>query len=131
MSVDTNMFVATEEKNPFVIEKAVLTAFKNEFTFTNIINRAVAGVKRYQSRSYVDSKMLIISFEFNGESRGLHIFFNCDNDGKDIYEGSKIIFSLGSWGSSEEIMFAIAKEIKKLGNVYYTKNDCDSDFKLI
>ena len=70
-----------------------------------------------------------ISFTVHGEKRILFVTHTCSNDYSEVYEGEKIIFSLGCWGMSEEIMLVIADAIKEFGDVYYTKNDCEDEFK--
>lgn len=49
----------------------------------------------------------------------------CYTDHSDTYEGDKIIFSIGCWGSYNEIMMIVADAVKSFGDVYYDFNDCD------
>ena len=69
-----------------------------------------------------------ISFTVYGETRSLFITHTCSCDYSDVYDGDKIIFSLGKWGMDEEIMKVVMKSIKEFGDVYYTPNDCSDDF---
>jgi len=72
--------------------------------------------------------MSCISFDFkNGDenSRSLRMLTDCSCDYSDTYDGDKIIFSLGYWGSNDEIMQVVAKAVSAFGDVYYDFNDCD------
>ena len=81
------------------------------------------------SCSTTDFRSFYINFTVYGEKRSLFITHTCSDDYYTTYDGDKIIFSLGSWGLSEEIMMVCANAIKNLGDIYYTKNDCDNNFK--
>lgn len=64
-----------------------------------------------------------------GEKRVLFITYAHSCDYSEIYEGDKIIFSLGCWGMSEEIMMVVAESVKEFGDVYYVHNNCSEDFR--
>lgn len=66
-----------------------------------------------------------MDFTVNGEVRSLFCTHTCSSDYKDTYEGDKIIFSIGYWGLSDEIMKIVAEACKSFGDVYYDFNDCD------
>lgn len=72
-----------------------------------------------------------INFTVRSEKRNLFITHTCSNDYSEIYKGDKIIFSLGCWGMSEEIMMVVAHAVKEFGDVYYVYDDCSDDFKKI
>lgn len=75
-----------------------------------------------------DFRSFNIVFTINDETRSLFITHNCSNDYSEIYEGDKIIFSLGHGGNYEEVMSTIAESIKEFGNIYYRDNDFDGEF---
>ena len=70
-----------------------------------------------------------IYFTVHGENRRLFITHTCSNDYSDVYKGDKIIFNLGCWGMSEEIMMLVSEAVKDFGDVYFTKNDSENDFE--
>jgi hypothetical protein len=78
-----------------------------------------------------DFNLFTINFRVNGERRRLSISHDCSCDHSDTYEGDKIIFSLGCYGISEEIMLVVAESVKGFGDVYYNPNDSTYDFKKI
>ena len=59
--------------------------------------------------------------------RNLSICHNCSCDYTDVCEGDKIIFSLGNWGESKEIMVLLIPVLKEYGKVFYDFNDCDDE----
>jgi hypothetical protein len=151
MGVDTKMFIAAKKEAILEIMPKVITAlnkwqrneldryanlkgFDNRISF--IVRDKEAGVnknlKEYSngitSCDTHDFGSFNILFTVNGESRQLFITHSCSSDYSDTYEGDKIIFSLGCWGMSEEIMMVVAKSINDLGEIYYVKNDCSEDF---
>lgn len=65
-----------------------------------------------------------------GENRRLSVIPDIKSDYSEIYEGEKIIFSLGCWGRSGEIMEALFEPMKQFGRVFYTYSDGGKeDFK--
>lgn len=71
----------------------------------------------------------VISFGNGDESRrSLFMFPTCSSDYSDVCEGYKVIFSIGYWGSSEEIMSVLSGALKPYGDVYYDFNDCDDEY---
>ena len=149
MGVDTRMFIATKKENILEVMPKVIKAinewqrfelktasekagFDNilQFLFSSEENKdnwsnGISNINTYDFGSFN------INFRFNGESRSLFITHTCSNDYSDIYDGEKIIFSLGCWGRSEDIMMVIIEALFGLGTIYYTHNDCDNDFKQI
>jgi len=72
-----------------------------------------------------------VNFTVYGETRSLFITHTCSNDYSEYHNGDKIIFSLGQWGLSVEIMKVIIESVKEFGDVYFAENDCSDEFKLI
>ena len=145
MGIDTKMFIATNTNNfleimPKVIcklsewqreklDKEAEKEQKNRMSFL-IENKdnwsnGINNVYTYEFNSFH------INFRVNGEKRNLFVTHVCSNDYSDVFEGEKIIFSLGCWGMSEEIMMVVADAIKEFGDIYYTNNDCETNFRLL
>lgn len=63
----------------------------------------------------------------NGDDnkRSLFMFATCSSDHEDIEGDYKIVFSIGYWGSSDEIMMVVAEAVRQYGDIYYDFNDCD------
>jgi hypothetical protein len=61
----------------------------------------------------------------SAERRMLWMNTTCSCNYSDTYKGSKIIFSIGHWGSCDEIMLIVAEAVREFGDVYY--DHCDSD----
>lgn len=59
------------------------------------------------------------------QKRSLFMFTTCSSDHEDIEGDYKIVFSIGYWGNSEEILMVVSEAIKEFGDVYYDFNDCD------
>lgn len=83
----------------------------------------ISNIRTYDFRSFN------IEFTLCGEVRDLFVTPTCSTDYSDTAKGDKIIFSLGYWGMSEEIMMSFSKTLQEYGDVYYTPNDCDEEFK--
>jgi len=149
MSVNTKMFVATSKENilkimPKVIEelnkwqREKLDNYWKENGFKSrvhyIFNKNKSNNPDFTNgvnTSTYDFLSFKITFTVNGEKRILFITHTCSNDYQDIYEGEKIIFSLGCWGMSEEIMLFLSEVVKEFGDVYFTKNNSTDDFEKI
>ena len=141
MGADTKGLVMTEQKNAFEVAHKVVDAIESLITRTNhewrtssIINNAMGENPQFTSpriEMASFSQMLRIIFTYKGEDRMLTIHFDCDSDGEGCgyIDGSKIILSLGYWGSSVEIMRAVLDELKVYGDAYLIDNDC-SDYEL-
>ena len=50
-------------------------------------------------------------------------------DYNEVAEGKKLIFSIGCWGSNEEIIDIVAKSLVYYGDTYYIYNDCQDDWQ--
>lgn len=141
MGADTKGLVMTEQKNAFLVTKKVVKAVEGlmsevdyDWRTSSIIQKARGEPLQFsipQVRMSTSSHMLMVNFIFNGENRQLNIHFDCDSDGegRGYEDGSKLILSLGAWGSSVEIMRGVLNELKVYGQVYLIENDC-SDYEL-
>lgn len=132
MGVDTKGCVVTTDKNAFKVAKTVCDKIRS-------LMEEETGVKGFRINQLDDFRlpkvhmsewceMLSISFLFKGEQRDLRITFDCDCDLK-IYEeidgDSCLWFTLGYWGSSEQLMREVLQSMKEFGKVYIDVNDCD------
>ena len=141
MGVNSKLFVTVSEEQGLkvlqsVIEKISIdcateineafekSPYLNKFNFL----RENRTKYRLPQITTTDGKSFSISFG-NGESRDLFYTTVCHNDYSDTYKGEKLIFSLGRWGKDHDIMMLIAEAVKGFGDVYFTPNDCDQDFK--
>jgi len=86
------------------------------------------GIKMVHSH---DFKSFSIVFSIHGEHRRLFITHTCSSDNSEIYEGEKIIFDLGCHGHSKEIMKVVIEAVRDFGDVYYTPNDAEQEYKKI
>lgn len=59
--------------------------------------------------------------------RSVKVFPDCSEDYHDVVQGDKLIFSIGKWGKSNEIMKQIGLALVPFGDVYYDHNDCDDE----
>lgn len=76
-----------------------------------------------------DFRSFCINFIVKGEKRNLSVFIDCSCDYSETYKGEKIIFSIGCWGMSKEIMMSFAKNISEFGDIYFCENDAADDFE--
>lgn len=140
MGVDTKGLVMTEQKNAFEVAKKVVKAVEGlmsevnyDWRTSSIIQKALGEPLQFsgpQVRMSASSHMLMVNFIFNGENRQLNVHFDCDSDGEGCgyKDGSKLILSLGCWGSSVELMRVVLEELKVYGPAYLIENDC-SDYE--
>jgi len=108
-----------ENRIQFLFRDKKLEINKDLKDFTN----GIYDVKTFDFRSFD------IYLTVHGENRSLFITHTCSNDYSDTYVGEKIIFSLGSWGLSKEIMMVVANSINQFGDIYFTNNDCSEEFE--
>lgn len=150
MGVNTKMFVTAKKERILEVMPKVIQTINDYVRFEfnkymkeiredwNFIQYSIkykkegSNLKRFTNGvgscySY-DFGSFHIDFSVNDENRSLFVTHTCSNDYSDVYVGDKIIFSLGCWGSSEEIMLLLADTVKEFGDVYFTKNDCETDF---
>ena len=148
MSVDSKMFVTcnkedvnsignlvTETLNVYVRDK-LDNYWKNNTDAQSRVNFMWGDSYKDQSNKFTNGVSVIthnfdtfvISFGNGDESRrSLFMFPTCSSDYSDVCEGYKVIFSIGYWGSSEEIMSVLSGALKTYGDVYYDFNDCDDE----
>ena len=146
MSVDSKLFVTcnkedvnsignlvTEALNVYVRDK-LDNYWKNNTDAQSRVNFMWSDSYKDQSNKFTNGVSVIthnfdtfvISFGNGDESRrSLFMFPTCSSDYSDVCEGYKVIFSIGYWGSSEEIMSVLSGALKTYGDVYYDFNDCD------
>lgn len=141
MGADTKGLVITNQKDAFEVAKKVIKAVEElmsqvnyDWRTSSIIQKARGEPLQFsapQVRLSTFPQMLMVNFIFNGENRQLNIHFDCGSDGEacGYKNGSKLILSLGYWGSSVEIMRAVLDELKVDGEAYLLANDC-SDYEL-
>jgi hypothetical protein len=127
MSISTNGFVLTENKDVFLVLSVI------ESTLTELVKKYSTGNVRQDTTSKFlkikckpDLGFFSIYFKVKNESRILTVHFDCDCDYKE-YEGSKIIWGVNYWGLAEEIVLGICKEMTQFGQVFYEVNDCDGE----
>lgn len=153
MSVDSKIFVTIGKENYVEVVYAVInqlnTWVRGELDsywgeHTDAINRAhFLHSEDYKAQSELFTNGVSISgynidclgitFGCGDEfHRTLYVLPNCTCDYQDIHEGEKILFSIGAWGKNQTIMNQVATALAPFGDVYYDKNDCDSeDFVLV
>lgn len=141
MGADTKGLVLTEQKNAFEVAHKVVGAIESLMTSNNYDWRTSAIIDSVRGNSPLFTapqiemasfcQMLRVIFAYKGEDRILTIHFDCDSDGEacGYKDGSKLILSLGAWGSSVEIMRAVLNAMKVYGQAYLIENDC-SDCEL-
>lgn len=144
--IESKLFVACKKEDVINIGNSVTEAL-NKYTRskldsywmdnTDAINRAhfLSGKDYKDASKLFTNGVSISSYNFdsfvfilgNGDKnkRILHMFPTCGSDYSGIYEGYKVIFSIGRWGSCDELMMVVADAVKKYGDVYYDYNDCD------
>ena len=146
MSVDSKMFVICNKEDIISIGNSVTEAlnvyvrdkldnyWKNNTDAQSRVNFMWSDSYKDQSNKFTNGVSVIthnfdtfvISFGNGDESRrSLFMFPTCSSDYSDVCEGYKVIFSIGYWGSSEEIMSVLSEALKTYGDVYYDFNDCD------
>lgn len=146
MSVDSKMFVTCNKEDVISIGNSVTEALNTYVrdkldSYWRYNTDAQSRVNFMWSDSYKDQNYkftngvsvtshnfdtFVISFGNGDESRrSLFMFPTCSSDYNDVYDGYKVIFSIGYWGNSEEIMNVLSEALKPFGDVYYDFNDCD------
>lgn len=149
MSVDSKIFVTckkedvismgnsvTESLNVYVRDK-LDNYWKNNTDAQSRLNFMWSDSYKDQSNKFTNGVSVtshnfdtfVISFGNGDESRrSLFMFPTCSSDYSDVCEGYKVIFSIGYWGSVEEIMSVLSGALKPYGDVYYDFNDCDKEY---
>ena len=150
MGLDSKLFVATTKENilqvmPKVIDslntyiRTELDAYldrkgfsnRMQFMFRDKESKLNKDLKDFSNGvrevTTTDFRSWLVNFTVHGEGRSLFVTHTCSNDYKEVYDGDKIIFNLGYWGLSDEIMKVVAESLKEFGDVYYDFNDCDDE----
>ena len=125
MSVSTSGFVLTENKDVFsvlvTIENTLIEMIRKYATEdTPIYRDNTSQLPRIECIPQIE--FCNIHFKVNNEVRMLTVHFNCNGDYSE-YPGSKIIWSLNTWGLAEEIILSICKVMTQFGQVFYEAND--------
>lgn len=148
MSLDSKMFVTCNKDDVISIGNSVTEAlntyvrdkldnyWKNNTNAQSRVNFMWSDSYKDQSNKFTNGVSVtshnfdtfVISFG-NGDdcTRNLFMFPTCSSDYSDVYDGYKVIFSIGYWGNSEEIMNVLSEALKPYGYVYYDFNDCDDE----
>lgn len=131
MGCDTKGFITTDKKDIWETEKII-----RDFLKTRPRNNAPKWIKNPNAEQTADFRLTGIgryftaSFEDGDDKRQLNVFFDCDSNYEDVYQGQKIVFNLGCWGKSDELMKGILEGMKHLGRAFYIYNDCaDEDWQ--
>lgn len=145
MGVDSKVFVIADQERALDVGKAVYGAirswinnlikeevetlgFGNSFQLINSDYNKQQGTHLWDlgaSISSYDFGSFTITFTVKGESRILWYHTDCSCDTDDITKEHTLLFSIGYWGLSEEIMQIVIEALKPFGKVYYDFNDCD------
>ena len=146
MSVDSKMFVTCNKEDVISIGNSVTEAlnvyvrgklddyWKNNTDAQSRLNFMWSDSYKDQNYKFTNGVSIktynfdtfVISFGNGDDSRrSLFMFPTCSDDYNYVVEGYKVLFSIGYWGNSDEIMNAVAGAIKPYGDVYYDYNDCD------
>ena len=146
MSVDSIMFVTCNKEDVISIGNSVTEAlntyvrdkldnyWRYNTTCSNRLQFLFDKCLEEHSRKFTNGVSITshnfdafnISFGNGDESRrNLSMFPTCSSDYNDVYDGYKVIFSIGYWGNAEEIMNVVSEALKPYGDVYYDYNDCD------
>lgn len=146
MSIDSKLVLSCNKEDTLNIGNSVTKAlsgyartklddyWKNNTDANNRIHFLVGDKYKDQNHKFSNGVSIsshdfetFVFFFGNGDDnkRSLFMFTSCSNDYNDTIEGHKVIFSIGYWGSSNEIMMVVAEAVKQYGDAYYDFNDCD------
>jgi len=146
MGQSTVMFLAVEKSRfldvmPFVInalDKYVRRELDKYWKLKGYNNRAsfLCSDENQNPKVFSNGVYNVTTYNFNSfnirfsileEKRDLFVTHTCSSDYADTYKGEKIIFSLGNWGLSVEIMNQIISACRSFGDCYYIENDCSGN----
>ena len=147
MGVDSKVFVVAPYEQSMTIGKAVLDSidqwlrahidrevetlgFPDRMAFmVSGYNKDDKGRSRWSISTSVNTNNFQ-SFQYNfniaGDARTLWYFTECSCETDKITPEYTLLFSIGAWGTNEEIMQTVIQALKPFGRVYYDYNDCDS-----
>ena len=115
MGIDTIGYTVTSDKNVFETLTAVKDALRNSGAFVSRVN------------AFPESHYIVIDFTFGKEGRNMFVFFRSDSDYPPEGEG-KIIYSLGYWGSSVELIKAVCLALSHKGPTYMCEADINEQW---
>lgn len=133
MTVDTKGFVLTKEKEPFkiwsIIKDSIYNEIKKETGIDDIT--CVWGENYTMPNCQIAdfAKMLTVHFVFAGESRQLSVHLDCDHDFEERKKGKKIIFSLGAWGHSVQLIECVLRGFADYGKLHMIDDDCNGEWR--
>lgn len=145
MSVDHKVFVCCSKDKALEVYGAVLTAlrefyrdrivklcFQYNCTIVRELPEEIKSKLKNVDIASSNFEHFWIYFSTEKESRNILMSHSCSSDYKEIYDGEKIIFSIGCWGDHQVYMDIIKDAIKDFGDVYEDVNDCDNiDFEKV
>lgn len=130
MGCSTIGFIATKKKDVFEIRAGIMRALKK---FRNIKGTGIYTGREITSDINADFRLcdgfFVVTFYDFEDQRALFVHFGCDGDCDAAHIGPKVIFSLGAWGNSENIIKIILNEFK--GKRYCIDNDCSGEWILM
>lgn len=65
----------------------------------------------------------------SAKRRMISFHTTCSTDYINVYNGHKVILSVNKWGRYKDIIEVVCKALKPFGEVYYTLDDYNDDFK--
>jgi hypothetical protein len=128
MSISTNGFVCGNfENNVFDVLEKVKEALKNfEHPHPSFEGRMMKSDFSMKVEYSGFSRFFTCDFKDGVDARHMFIFFDCSHDYNTVYDGSKLIFSLGAWGNSEKIIKTMLDQFDEKS--YFITNDCVDDW---
>lgn len=123
MSCDTKGFIATDKKDVWEVVAKIKSFLRTRYSKKEskwVTQFAHVGAD-YELSDF--SKFITVNFRDGEDNRQLFVFFDCDSDYDHVKKGPKIIFNLGCWGKSDELILGILAQFE--GEKYYIHNDCD------
>ncbi len=123
MSCDTKGFIATDNKDIWEVREKINNFLKTRYSKKELswLNQIASVGATFELSS--SSRYFTVVFVDGQDVRQLFVFFDCDSDYDYVKQGPKIIFNLGCWGKSDELMLGILSQFE--GEKYYRYNDCD------
>jgi hypothetical protein len=116
MGIDTKGIIMIAEKDVFkvmkIVESTIFKMVREEKEKKGLHGLQQDDKNRFPvSELCASSRAVSCEFILRGDARRLFICFDCDQDYGFVEKGSKIIFNLGCWGESVELMRSIITEL--------------------
>lgn len=128
MGCDTKGFVVTKNKDVQEIGKRVVSVIRTIQTHDE--KSFVKNTNVFVKPEY-DPKWNYFTFDFKdgSDKRFLFVHMGCDGDFRECYKigDGGIIFSLGAWGNSVELIKKMLDDFQDMGECYIMENDCVGD----